>query len=584
MQSLTAPVAHRDNDQRTFRVSASPRRNRKDPSACKSGQNNYENDHDDQRPLQPGAQTTRIGSSYNGRVQPPCTNLGECSPKIATQDDQRAIECFPHSATATVIPKQEADRQLSVSSQLARRAPKNRPSSGGQPTLKKSGTLAQRMKLPKLPAVTNDHDRPMGFAAMLSAIDDSPYTPSHAVQKSVAVSPVRTKCTANEVPTAVSPVPPQAIVASSPTRKIPAKTRPKKAPTKNTETRQPKMNILKHNLKRPLSEMGIHDLFTPGQLISNTEWEAKKRQRLEGKRRRTPKEVQDGVGIGPVEVEVERGRNPDELPDVVACGDRNVAEPRKTSPVDVHGAANAGPSEVPETRIGPFEMDDTTDTIPSKVPGTAGPGPVELSDEINDQATTSPETLVSELTLPREVGVKSSQTRLPMTIEEPSTILEEPIPTTRPTTAGKGISEATLAAWRTSEGEDIAHATPYHTIDEQQEELITVTETTYDYHVHRREWLIQDPEGEANAEELILGPFYTLQEANEVVAREVRYPIQLVAPHGIPSSAWDYSFRRDPDGMQTQVAEVVGVHIEAEVQRGKLSSLETLRLRRSSNM
>ncbi len=90
----------------------------------------------------------------------------------------------------------------------------------------------------------------------------------------------------------------------------------------------------------------------------------------------------------------------------------------------------------------------------------------------------------------------------PVTIEEPAPIHQEPTPSTRPTTAGKGISETTLAAWRDAEAEYIAPTIPYHSIDEQQDDLVTVTESIYEYHVHRREWPTADPEGEQKGKTL----------------------------------------------------------------------------------
>lgn len=651
MQSLTAPGVRRDNDQRTFRQSASPNRNRKKPSACKRGREAYKSDHGNRRPYHSGAPTARIHSPHHGRVPTRRTILGDRYLKIETQDDRKGIRCLPPPVTITANSKQEAERQPSLPSQLAEKVPKTRSSLGKEPDSKKSGTLAQRMKLPKLPVTTDDHGRAMGFAAMPSARNDTRYTSSHAVKTGETTSPADTASTSNEVLKTIASVPPQTIFASSSPRNTPAKPRPREARTKKTDPPQPTLNILKSHRKRPLSEMGIHELFTLGQVISSSEWEAKKRQRLEKKRHsavedcNAPDDNQDGVGIGTVEVEVERGTDSDDFPKVIPQGNRNVAGPRVLDPMDVHDAIDTGPSKVREVGIGPLEMEDLTDASPSEILGTAAPAPVELLTEINDQDSSSPETLVSGKTTPQEARVKSSdidnsrinpeqgvaqiqpvvqqpidstlpahrgkkkvrstepdvcvrgraseeqgtpdfnsQTRLPTITEEPSPRIEEPIPTSRPTTAGKGISEATLAILRATEANNIAHTSPYHSIDEQQEELVTVTESIYNYHVHRREWLTEDPEGEGNAEELISGPYHTLQEANEVAAREIRYPNQISTLDGIRSSAWDYSFRRDHDGMQTQVAEAVGVHIEAEVRRGKSTSFGTLQSEQWSNI
>lgn len=642
MQSLTGAVARHDKDQRTFQASASPIQNPKGLSVCKTGHKNHRKDHGGQSPRHSQAPTARMDSVSNGPVPTSWPRSGKCSPKIETKDNQKAIECLPNPAIATVITIPEADRRPSVASQLAEKAPKNKPSLGKEPNVKKSGTLAQRMKLPSLPVITDDHGRPMGFAAMLSAQDDPRYA-SHAVKDGETASPENMTSSANGVPKSISPVPPKAIVALSPPCQSVAKPRLKKAPTKNTDSPQPTLNILKSNRKRPLSEMGIHELFTPGQVISNSVWEARKRQRIEKTRHRAvehgsgTKGIQNGVGTGPVEEVNGAGKYPEEFPDVTEFG---------AGAVQVQDTPKTASGEVPEMGTSPLEEQHTTSTITSELPGTRGPSPVEMSNTINDLATILPVSCATEQTSTYKLGTNpdkqhnaqlnskkevSQVERLksivqgpiesrkatfeapknvrfeepkpsvkepapdkqitpsfedeptqPVTIEEPPP-RQEAILSTRPTTAGKGISETTLAAWRAAEAEDISHTTPYHSIDEQEEDLIAVTESTYHYHVHRREWLTEDPEGEANAEEQLLGPFYTLQEANSVATKEIRHPIQLGTLHSIPSSAWDYSFRQDHDGLQTQVAEAIGVHIEAEVSRGKPLSLRTSQSKHPSN-
>lgn len=151
--------------------------------------------------------------------------------------------------------------------------------------------------------------------------------------------------------------------------------------------------------------------------------------------------------------------------------------------------------------------------------------------------------------------------------------IESQVPVVRHTTAGKGISAATIAAWRAAEDEDRPHTTIYDytddSTDDSEDDSTTITECIYEYHVHRREWLIQNPNGEEEAVEQVLGPYHTLTEANTVAAKELRYPIEQGNFLSIPTSAWEFAFRQDRDGMHTQVAEAMGIHIEIEVKRGE---------------
>lgn len=624
VQSLAGPIPHHDKEQRTSQVLVPAEPNRKAPLACRRGQAKCKNDHD--RTIQQSrVPTARMYSPSNRPMPDSRTTLEKCPPERQAHEDEKPIGCRPDPATATAVPKQKADSSLSMISQLSETAPIDRSSSGKEPGSKKAGTLAQRMKLPKLPVITNDHGRPMGFAAMQSAEDDPRYASAHAVKDGEAAS------TARQVPNTLPPTSPQAIVASCSPRKVPSKPRPKRVPTKNTDSLQPTLSILKSNSKRPLSEMGIHDLFMPGQVISNAEWQAKKRQRLKKKEirvledGRTSKGLQDGVKLCP------KRRDCDKSPGCTRVTDCDESGATGSGPIKVQNATDTAPGEEIGVTRNFIETLDTPDFGSNAMPRTTRPGPVGLSGNVDEQAMNLDEFQPAELILTKNVGHRprgtadtevhseegsshvegfepivqqvieipahestkkvhfeepdvfirerplkkqdpldfNDRTEHLLATEEPVTRPEEPIPTPRPVTGGKGISEATLAAWRAAEAEDITHTTPYDSTDEQEEDLVTVTESIYEYNVNRREWLIEDPEGESNAKVLIFGPYHTLQEANTVAAREVRHPIQLGTVHGVPSNAWDYSFRQDHDGLQTQIAEALGVHVEAEVQRGK---------------
>ncbi len=625
VQSLTEAGSRHDEDQRTTQVFVPVTQNHKEPLACRKGQAKCKIDHDDRTIQHSRVPTARMYSPSNGRMPDSRPTLEKCLLERQAHKDEKPIGCRPHPTKATAVPKQKADSSLSMISQLAEKGPTNMPSLGKEPGSKKAGTLAQRMKLPKLPVITNEHSRPMGFAAMQSAEDDPRYASAHAVKDGEAAS------TAKETPNIIPPTSPQTIVASCSSRKNPAKPRPKRVPTKKSDSLQPTLSILKSNFKRPLSEMGIHDLFMPGQVISNVEWQAKKRQRLKKKEIRAledggnSKGLQDGVEI------CLSGQDRDGLPDYIRSVDCNVSGVTGSGSIGVQNATDTALGEEPDLTRNFIETPDTPDFEPNAIPRTTRPGTVGLSGNTDNQAMKLDGFQPAELILTKNIGLRprettdtevhseegsshvegfepiaqqaieipayrgkkkvhfeepdvflekrsskelypldfNNRTEHPLTTEEPVTRLEKPIPTPHPVTGGKGISEATLAAWRAAEVEDIAHTTPYHSTDEQEDDLITVTEPTYEYNVNRREWLIENPEGETSAEVLTFGPFHTIQEANAIAAREIHHPIQLGTVHGVPSNAWDYSFRQDHDGLQTQIAEALGVHIEAEVQRGK---------------
>ncbi len=627
VQSLIEAGSRHDKDQRTSQVLVPVTQKHKESLACRKGQAKCKIYHDDRTVQQPQVPTARMYSPSNRRMPDSRTTLEKCPPERQAHKDEKPIGSRSNLATATAVPKQKADSSLSMISQLAEKAPIDRSSSGKEPGSKKAGTLAQRMKLPSLPVITNGHGRPMGFAAMQSAEDDPRYASAHAIMDGEAAS------TAKEVPNTLPPTSPQAIVASCSSRKLPSKPRPKRVPKKKSDPLQPTLSILKSNSKRPLSEMGIHDLFMPGQVISNAEWQAKKRQRLKKKEIRALEDGGTSNGLQDVVETCPKGQDCNNLPDWTRVINCDVSDPTRSSPIKVQTATDTTLGEEPDLTRNFIETPDTPDSEPNAMPITTRPGPVGVSGNTDNQAMRLDGVQPAELILTKIVGPRPRKTtdtevhseegsshvegfepiaqqaigipayrgkkkvhfeepdvflemekrsskeldpldfnnrnEHPLTTEEPVTRLERPIPTPRPVIGGKGISEATLAAWRATEVEDIAHTTPYHSTDEQEDDLITVTEPTYEYNVNRREWLIENPEGETSAEVLTFGPFHTTQEANAIAAREIHHPIQLGTVHGVPSNAWDYSFRQDHDGLQTQIAEALGVHIEAEVQRGK---------------
>ena len=129
---------------------------------------------------------------------------------------------------------------------------------------------------------------------------------------------------------------------------------------------------------------------------------------------------------------------------------------------------------------------------------------------------------------------------------------------------GKGPFAETLKTFRETEtwsGSDDLNAKA----DEDEYEESEVLDIAYRYLVQRREWL----ETEEDAVETSIGPYYTLNEANAVAKAEVQYP-QTDGFGGVEPRGWSYYYHEDENGIQTHLATVLDISIEAVVHRGKL--------------
>lgn len=131
------------------------------------------------------------------------------------------------------------------------------------------------------------------------------------------------------------------------------------------------------------------------------------------------------------------------------------------------------------------------------------------------------------------------------------------------TTGGKGLSQATLKRFQETGNWD--HGTEVdQSTDEAQDDETEVPEVAYQYTVQKREWL----ETEEDAIESSFGPYHTMNEANAVAKAEVQCP-QIDGFEGICSKGWSYFYQQDEYGMQTHMATVLEINIEAVVHRGK---------------
>ena len=119
----------------------------------------------------------------------------------------------------------------------------------------------------------------------------------------------------------------------------------------------------------------------------------------------------------------------------------------------------------------------------------------------------------------------------------------------RPTTGGKGISKATTSHWDAQSAEEV-------NLDVNDPEIDTdrlgEPEVLYQYHVHRREWLTNQNESDAPIQ--VLGPYYTMAEANAVAAANVKKPTQENSTRIFRPGAWSYNFTKDDHGMETHAA------------------------------
>lgn len=131
-----------------------------------------------------------------------------------------------------------------------------------------------------------------------------------------------------------------------------------------------------------------------------------------------------------------------------------------------------------------------------------------------------------------------------------------------PTTGGKGISDATIRHWESGSAAQ-AYITPTDSVADGDE--LREPEPLYQYRVHLREWLIDEPEAEARLTEL--GPWHTMAEANVVAAESIQKPSEDNARMIFRPGAWSYNFNRDEVGMETHIAGSGGGFIEASVSR-----------------
>ena len=139
----------------------------------------------------------------------------------------------------------------------------------------------------------------------------------------------------------------------------------------------------------------------------------------------------------------------------------------------------------------------------------------------------------------------------------------------RPTVGGKGISEATLARMYadaqgregletelTSEDERMEDEAAEEDDDEQLEVL-------YKYHIKRREWRCD--EDEAQARESDFGPFYDIEEANDIACQKVR-PNESEAA-GLRPGAYSIEVNQDECGMQSHFLKLTSGNFQTTVSR-----------------
>ena len=130
-------------------------------------------------------------------------------------------------------------------------------------------------------------------------------------------------------------------------------------------------------------------------------------------------------------------------------------------------------------------------------------------------------------------------------------------------TGGKGLSAETLKSFQETGHWDDG-ITSNQSAAEAQDDETEVPDVAYQYFVQKREWL----ETEDDAMESSLGSYRTMDEANAVARAEVQFP-QFDEFNGVQSKGWSYCYRQDEHGMQTHMATVLGINIEAVVHRGK---------------
>ena len=136
-------------------------------------------------------------------------------------------------------------------------------------------------------------------------------------------------------------------------------------------------------------------------------------------------------------------------------------------------------------------------------------------------------------------------------------------PAGRPKTGRKSISDATLAKWGAEEDRDADDEE-----DEMSEIELETPDIAYGYYVKRYELPVdQEEQPMGNT----FGPFYTMAEANVVAEQEIH---RLdTDPQGNYPRNWRHVCDQDEIGMRSYTVEVLGMHIETVVYRGKLPLL-----------
>lgn len=365
------------------------------------------------------------------------------------------------------------------------------------------------------------------------------------------------------VPEATHTAPAKSKTASAP--KAPPKPRAKKPPTRKPDPPPPSYDVLKSNRKRPLSKIPIGVLFTPGQVVSDAEYETAKRQRLGGKSERALQQEKDAaegsddLDILFDDVEPSMDENP-----------KNIEVPMSSSADEVQiepssKAANVEADHGIEQRLSnvgaltPYRVETESDLAPSadkcqghdpvqKQPVVHRHAPIEsrnpaLVEQGTDVGIASSASNAVDQEEQRRSFVKTTpvvtspstqkegQSLLDLevslirpTVIEPQTIKpQQTPPIARPTTGGKGISAATRTKWEA--GPD----------PESKKEVVTTTpELVYEYFVSRCEWRVGNAED--NVMESILGPFHTVVEANTIARKEVTSPIKRDALDGNPGN------------------------------------------------
>jgi hypothetical protein len=136
-----------------------------------------------------------------------------------------------------------------------------------------------------------------------------------------------------------------------------------------------------------------------------------------------------------------------------------------------------------------------------------------------------------------------------------------PAPAAHPNTGKKSISEATLAKWAAEEVEDA---------DDEEDGMSDIElekpDIAYRYYVKRYEWPINQLEEQHMGD--TFGPFYTMNEANILAEQEIQR-LDTSDPVGNYPRNWRHICEQDEVGMRSYTVELMGMHVETVVYRGK---------------